>query len=331
MPWSWIAVVALSAVLSLVGTRAVLTYLRRHAILDHPNARSSHRVPTPRGGGLALIAVLVGIWAVITALAPDAPAGIWRVLAGAIVLAAIGWRDDRGGLPPLLRLIVQIGAVALGLSAFAGTGPVFQGLLPITLDRLAAGFLWLWFLNLFNFMDGIDGLTGGETVALGIGIAAVAAAMSAGHPLSLYGLAAAGAALGFLWWNWHPARVFMGDVGSVPLGYLLGWLLLALASHGFWMPALILPLYYLADATLTLLRRLLRGERVWEAHREHFYQRAVQAGLSHGAVVAVVLAAEAALIGLAAWPARTATWLVLPLAAGVVAALLAFLGRRRPH
>ena len=106
-----------------------------------------------------------------------------------------------------------------------------------------------------------------------------------------------GAAIGFLVWNWSPARIFLGDVGSVPLGYVLGFLLLDLAIRGWWKIALILPLYFLADATITLARRLLRGERVWQAHREHFYQQAVRRGLGHAAVVKRVIAADLMLIG----------------------------------
>jgi UDP-N-acetylmuramyl pentapeptide phosphotransferase/UDP-N-acetylglucosamine-1-phosphate transferase len=135
--------------------------------------------------------------------------------------------------------------------------------------------------------------------------------------------------LGFLAWNWSPARIFMGDVGSVPLGYLLGFLLLELAFRGGWLAALILPLYFLADATLTLGRRAVRGARVWQAHREHFYQRAVQAGRGHAAVVARVIAADLALI-LCAWAAqRGAGRAALAASAIVVAVLLWWLARPR--
>jgi UDP-N-acetylmuramyl pentapeptide phosphotransferase/UDP-N-acetylglucosamine-1-phosphate transferase len=138
-----------------------------------------------------------------------------------------------------------------------------------------------------------------------------------------------GASLGFLAWNWSPARIFMGDVGSVPLGYLLGFLLLDLAFLGEWLVALILPLYFLADASLTLARRALRGARVWQAHREHFYQRAAQGGLGHAAIVARVIVADLALI-LCAWAAETgAGWAALAAAVGVVAVLLWWLARPR--
>src|SRR6185312_3303856 len=160
---------------------------------------------------------------------------------------------------------------------------VFQGLLPPLADHLLAGLAWLWFINLFNFMDGIDGISGVEAAAIGLGTA-LAAWLAGTYQEIGCGLALAGAAAGFLVWNWHPARIFLGDVGSIPLGLVSGWLLLRLAIDGAWAPALILPSYYLADATLTLAKRLARGEKIWQAHRSHFYQRAVQAGLRHDQV-----------------------------------------------
>ena len=134
---------------------------------------------------------------------------------------------------------------------------MFQGWLPAALDMAAAALLWVWFVNLYNFMDGIDGIAGSETAAIGIGLALFAIAGIGNDPaLAAPAAVIAAAAIGFLVWNWAPARIFLGDVGSVPLGYLLGFLLLAAASRGHWKLALILPLYFLADATITLLRRL---------------------------------------------------------------------------
>jgi len=316
-------------VASLLGTRAALAYLERRGILDHPSERSSHDAPTPRGGGLALIAVLLAAWLVIALAAPGAELAVLWPLAAALGLALVSWRDDLRALPNTFRLAAHVAAVAAGMLALARTGPVFQGFLPFWLDRLASGFLWLWFVNLFNFMDGIDGITGSETVCLGVGAALVAAIAGLNTGLPLYGIAAAAAALGFLKWNWHPARIFMGDVGSVPLGYLLAFLLLEFAGAGLWAPALLLPLYYLADATITLGRRILQGERFWRAHRQHFYQRAVQSGLSHASVVEAIISANLALLGLALWASAASPWLPLVLGALVVAALLAFLGSRR--
>lgn len=200
-------------------------------------------------------------------------------------------------------------------------GPVFQGWLPPGPDAVAAALLWVWFANLFNFMDGIDGIAASEAAAVGLGLLLIGGAAEAGPAAAILG-----AALGFLIWNWAPARIFMGDVGSVPLGYALAFLLYELALRGDRAAALILPLYFLADATLTLLWRLARGERVWQAHRQHFYQRAVQRGLGHDAVVLCVIATDLVLIG-CAW-AVVSGWSVagLAVAALTVALLLVALG-----
>jgi UDP-N-acetylmuramyl pentapeptide phosphotransferase/UDP-N-acetylglucosamine-1-phosphate transferase len=217
--------------------------------------------------------------------------------------------------------------VAVTMAALPG-GALFQGWLPPGLDAIATALIWVWFINLYNFMDGIDGIAGSEAAAIGLGLALVAGAGAARPPeIALPGIAIAAAAIGFLVWNWAPARIILGDVGSVPLGYLLGFLLRELALRGWWKAALILPLYFLADATLTLLRRLARGERVWQAHREHFYQRAVQRGLGHAAVVVRVIAADAVLIA-CAWSAENISGFAgLAVAALTVALLLVVLGR----
>ena len=203
--------------------------------------------------------------------------------------------------------------------------------LPGPLDPfhlVAIGVVWIWWINLFNFMDGIDGLAGCEAAAIGAGLL-LFASVGAGADPALRALAAAvtGAAIGFLVWNWSPARIFLGDVGSVPLGYVLGFLLLGLAVRGNWRIALILPLYFLADATITLTRRILRGERVWQAHREHFYQQAVRRGLGHAAVAERVIAADLVLIG-CGWASENG-WgsISLAVSAATVAILLAALAR----
>ena len=328
-PMGWSAAVLFVAVLaaSLVGTRIVLWLLRRRSILDLPNERSSHRVATPRGGGLAVVAVLIVAWLAIgfTGTPDQTPTSL--ILCGAaLVLGVVSWIDDLKGLAVAWRLVVQAGTVAFAVLALPGGGPYFGGLLPAGLDAVAAGLLWLWFINLFNFMDGIDGLAGVETASLGAGVAGVAVIAGMGDATVLYGLTALAAALGFLKWNWQPARIFLGDVGSVPLGFLLGWLLLDLSAQGYWASALILPLYYLADASITLIRRGLGGATVWRAHREHFYQRAVDRGARHGAVVGAVVCANLGLIVLAALAALDWPWPALAGAAAVVSALLFHLG-----
>ncbi len=313
------------ALVSTALTRLVLAWLRRRAILDLPNERSSHVVPTPRGGGWGIMLTLLPAM-VLAALAGGAPPAAFPVLGGCCLLLAVSWADDRRNLTARLRLLTQAAAVAAGLAAMPADALILQGLLPLWGDRLVAGLAWVWFVNLYNFMDGIDGIAGSETAAVGIGVAAVALAAGLEPGPGWIGAAAAGAALGFLVWNWHPAKLFMGDVGSVPLGYVLGWLLLTLAGRGQWVAAVLLPSYFLADATITLLRRLIRGEQVWKAHREHFYQRAVQAGLSHARVVRRVIAADAALVALALAAVASGPAMLLP-GAAVVLALLRSLAR----
>jgi UDP-N-acetylmuramyl pentapeptide phosphotransferase/UDP-N-acetylglucosamine-1-phosphate transferase len=322
-PWLHFLVFAAALGASFALTGAVTRYLRQRAIFDLPNERSSHAVPTPRGGGWGVVLTVMPGWALIGRFT-DSADRMAVMLCGLALLAAISWTDDRRTLSPLPRLAAQVLAVAAGLGVLDPGLLVFQGWLPWMLDRLAAGVCWLWFINLFNFMDGIDGLAGSETAAVAGG--AGLALSLAGLPfpaLILQSLVVAGAGLGFLAWNWHPARVFLGDVGSIPLGYALGWLLLGLAGTGLWPAALLLPLYFLVDATVTLLRRLLRGERIWQAHREHFYQRAVQAGRSHAQVSRAVIVANLGLLLLAA-AAPWLGWPVLPLGALTVLALLGF-------
>ncbi|HEX7200389.1 MAG TPA: glycosyltransferase family 4 protein, partial [Dongiaceae bacterium] len=278
-----------TGVLACLMTRILIPILNSREILDRPNERSSHRVPTPRGGGIAVIGSVLLAW-IVLARTDSAPSGVLGIVLGAILLAAASWLDDLRDLSPVVRLLAQAAAVAIGIIVLPG---------PQDLLRLAAiGLVWIWWINLFNFMDGIDGLAGSEAAAIGAGLL-LFASVGAGADPALRAVAAAvtGAAIGFLVWNWAPARIFLGDVGSVPLGYLLGFLLLDLAARGHWTIALILPLYFVADATITLVRRLLRGERVWQGHREHFYQQAVRRGLGHAAVVKRVIAANLVLIG----------------------------------
>jgi UDP-N-acetylmuramyl pentapeptide phosphotransferase/UDP-N-acetylglucosamine-1-phosphate transferase len=320
------AVPAATLAISYGITGLVVGWLRHRAILDHPNDRSSHTIPTPRGGGWGIMLTLLPAWAAL-GWATGRMGFLIPVLAAMALLMAISWIDDRHNLSPVVRLPAQVGAVVLGLTTLPDDALIFQGLLPWVADRAVATLCWVWFINLFNFMDGIDGLAGTEAATVGSGIAVVALLAGLGPEPAWLGLALAGAALGFLGWNWHPARVFMGDVGSIPLGFALGWLLILLAASGHLAAALLLPLYFVTDATLTLLRRLSDGKRVWQAHREHFYQRAVQSGYRHSAVVRRVLATNLILVGLAAlsvaveWPA---------LAAGIAAVGVLLAALRRP-
>lgn len=329
--WVWSMAAPLGVLLlAALATRAVIGLLLRHAVLDHPNRRSSHAAPVPRGGGIAVMAAIVIGWIAYALTMPALLPVIGLLLAAAAGLAAISFLDDLFDLTATMRLLAQFLAVLLGMLVLADAGPVFQGLLPGWLDLLAAALLWLWFINLFNFMDGIDGLAGVQTVALALGLALVGAGAGTGANWQPPLLMLAAAAAGFLWFNWQPARLFLGDVGSVPLGYLLGFLLLSAAAAGQWAAALILPAYYLADASITLARRVLRGEKFWHGHREHFYQQAVRRGFSHATVSTMVAGGNALLILLAMLAAASHELPALAGAALVTAGLLGWLARARP-
>jgi len=334
MSWPGAAVTVFAVlVASFAGTRLALWALGRRAILDHPNERSSHVTPRPRGAGLAVIAVVVVAWGALGTGAPSFErTAILTVCAGALGLAVLSFVDDLRGISVGWRLLGQFAAVAVVLAATAERGSYFAGILSPSLDLLAAAVLWVWFVNLFNFMDGIDGIAGVETASIGFGVTCAALLAGIGQTPALLGLTVAAAALGFLWWNWEPAKVFLGDVGSVPLGFLLGWLLLDLSARGLWAAAAILPSYYFADATITLCRRAVRRAPVWRAHREHFYQRAVRRGRTHAAVASAVLVANVLLIALASLGAIGWTVPALLGAAAVVGILVLHLaGGRRPR
>jgi len=312
-----------------LATRVLIPVLRRRAVLDHPNQRSSHLAPTPRGGGIAVTGSVLLAWLVLYKTG-SVESLVIGIAFGTGLLAVVSWIDDLRGLSPGVRLAVQSAAVTIGILALPETRNPLEAWLGPALYFTAAGLIWIWWINLFNFMDGIDGLAASEAAAIGGGLLLFA---SVGHGVdpvaALLAAGIIGAAIGFLVWNWSPARIFLGDVGSVPLGYLSGFLLLALATRGRWKIALILPLYFLADATITLLRRLLRGERVWEPHRQHFYQQAVCDGLGHAAVVKRVIAADLLLIG-CGWAAENG-WGTASVGAAIaiVAALLVALARGR--
>lgn len=321
--------IAALAALSFGLTRALIPVLTRKALIDHPNERSSHVAPTPRGGGWAIVLPVLAIMT-FKLMTGEWPNVVWSVIVGAVVLSGISWLDDVRSLSVRLRLLVQLVAVAIVIGM---TPSAIIGSLPILLTVLAlVGLIlgWVWFINLYNFMDGIDGITGTQTIFICGGIAAVYWA-SGGYATGdvVLPLTIAGATAGFLYWNWSPAKVFMGDIGSVFLGFIVGWLLIGLLITGHWPAAIILPLYYLADATITLMRRTLRGDKFWQAHREHFYQRAHQAGLSHRDVVYRIAFGNLILVVLAVWSVNGAPLLALISAIGVTGILLFELARRR--
>lgn len=236
-------------------------------VLDHANERSLHSTPVPRTGGLAIAAGVGGTCALVGGDAREA-------LLAASGLLFVSFIDDVLSLPSLFRLVTHL-AAATGVLILMG--PRYEPALFIALVLVIA-----WFTNVFNFMDGSDGLAAGMAV-LGFGACAIAAHGEGFPALAVTCISIASATFAFLLFNFAPARIFMGDSGSIPLGFLAAAIGIGGWQHAIWeiwFPILVF-LPFLADATLTLVKRILRGEKVWQAHRDHYYQRAVRMGFGH--------------------------------------------------
>jgi UDP-N-acetylmuramyl pentapeptide phosphotransferase/UDP-N-acetylglucosamine-1-phosphate transferase len=293
-----------AAVLAVFLSAALLALLRpwlaRYA-MARPNARSSHREPTPQGGGIAVVAATLVVASGAVILSPTAQDDGGHLLAlsaATALLAVVGAIDDVRSLPAAARLAMQ--CIAVG--AVIATLPEDLRILPQApwwIERAGLFLAGVWLVNLVNFMDGIDWMTVAELVPVSGALVLLGLAGALTPLPSLVAAALLGAVLGFAPFNKPVAKVFLGDVGSLPIGLLLGWLLLQLAGQGHPAAALIFPLYYLLDATITLAARIARGERFWQAHRSHFYQRATDNGFSVPAIVAHVALVNLALAALA--------------------------------
>lgn len=318
------ATAASAGLLSGVVTWAIRPLLARIA-LAKPNARSSHRVPTPQGAGIAVIAatLIVAAAAITSAGTADMKIPI-AVFGATLFVGAVGLADDVHSIPVLPRLLLQGAAVAAVILATPENLRIVPAC-PLWLERGMLLLAGLWFVNLVNFMDGLDLMTAAEIVP--VAGAVVLLGWLGELPASTILTAAAlfGAMLGFAPFNRPVAKIFLGDVGSLPIGLLVGWCLLQLAWHQQYAAALLLPLYYLADATVTLLRRMARGEPFWAAHRTHFYQRATDNGFSVWRVVGEVFLLNIVLAALAIGSVKTSSAVVTSLLLGVGGIATAFL------
>jgi UDP-N-acetylmuramyl pentapeptide phosphotransferase/UDP-N-acetylglucosamine-1-phosphate transferase len=275
--------------------------LRRYALAT-PNVRSSHKLPTPQGGGIAVVAAMIIAVGAVVFLYPTFFNETWRlvvVLVAAITLASVGIADDIRPMRALPRLLLQALAVAAMLASLPDDLRVFA-VLPWWIERAFMLGALLWFVNLVNFMDGIDWMTVAEIVPVTGSLALFGISGALPPEATLVAAGLCGAMIGFAPLNRPTAQLFLGDVGSLPIGLCLGWLLLLLASRQHVAAAALLSLYYLADATITLLRRLVNGEPLTQAHRSHFYQRALVGGSSVNQIVGRVFAVNVILAGFAA-------------------------------
>lgn len=309
MPAMQAGAAVLSFVTAFVVLRILLSRFAGFA-LDEPNARSLHQRPVPRTGGIAILAGL----AISTGFGG---LEVWMPLAAALALAVVSFLDDLYGMPAAARLTAHLCAAAV---------VVWYVLSPMNLVALVfLGLAVAWITNLYNFMDGSDGLAGGMAVA-GFGTYGIAASLAGDSTLAVACWCVAAASAAFLIYNFHPARIFLGDVGSIPLGFLAG----GLGVVGWrddvwplWFPVLVFG-PFIGDATLTLAKRLLRRERVWQAHRDHYYQRLVQMGFGHRGTALIAYAVMAG-CGAAALAGRTQRPLVQVLVFAGASAGLAIL------
>jgi len=320
--------IAAAALLSAGIIPAIMPLLQRYA-LARPNARSSHRIPTPQGAGIAVISAtlaVAGTCAVVLGL--SAPVALFGAT---IFIALVGMADDIRSIPVLPRLLLQAAAVG-AILYFAPTELRIIPACPLWIERAFLLVAGLWFVNLVNFMDGLDLITVAEVVP--VAAAMVLLGWSGAYPQgpTLVAAALCGAMLGFAPFNRPVARVFLGDVGSLPIGLSLGWCLLQLAWHQQLAACVLLPLYYLTDATVTLFRRMIRREPFWAAHRSHYYQRATDNGFTVWQVIGEVFALNAVLATLAIASTRlqSPVVVILLVAAGMLAVVLTLYRFSRP-
>jgi Fuc2NAc and GlcNAc transferase len=286
-----VATFLLSALLTGVARRFALS----RGVLDVPNARSSHETPTPRGGGAAIVLSAVAAWIALGLIGVVQTHLVIALSGGGIAIAAIGLLDDRFRLSARVRLSVHFAAASWALVWLNGLPPIQVGEHVIVLGWAGhlLGLLGIvWTLNLFNFMDGIDGIAASEAIFVVCGGVLLVLVNEGRHSHPAIGLAFVAACCGFLLWNWPPARIFMGDVGSGFLGYVIA-VLAVIEAHESALALLvwlILGGVFFVDATVTLARRLLRGERLYVAHRTHVYQCLARRWRSHRRVTLGVLA-----------------------------------------
>jgi len=280
-------------IVSALLTGAVRRLALSQGVLDLPNERSSHSKATPRGGGVSLVLTITGA-SIALALVGALQKGLLLALLGGIAVAAVGFVDDRRAVAPSIRLVVHVAAGVLAVAALGGLPPLRIGTEIVDLGWAGHSLAVLgivWALNLFNFMDGIDGIAASEAVFVTLAGALLGLRQGGNTDLSSLGLVLAAACAGFLLWNWPPAKIFMGDVGSGYLGYVIA--VLALASTrdnpiALWV-WLILGGVFFVDATVTLVRRVIRGEPIHQAHRSHAYQWLARRWASHAKVTCAVL------------------------------------------
>ena len=276
-------------IVSIILTYGIRSYALKKSVLDIPNERSSHTVPTPRGGGAAIVMVFyMGLFYFQESIDSE----LFHALLCGMPVALIGLLDDIFTLSSRIRFLIQSISAGMALYFLGGVNSIDFVLFELQgwWLNILAFFAIVWLTNLYNFLDGIDGYAGSEAVTAGLGLF-----LLFGHPL---GLVIVAASVGFLLFNWHRASIFMGDIGSTTLGFIFGVFVFADTGDGSIYVWLVLLSLFWFDATLTLLRRYLNGERISQAHKKHAYQRLVQSGWPHDKVAGYAVMFNLLFLGL---------------------------------
>ena len=279
--------------ISFLSSFFLIKILRKKNVLDFPNQRSNHVTPVPRGGGIAvLLAIIVGyIGSTYNAIPMPTP----YILYAMIGLAVVSFIDDIRNINILMRLSIQLICCYFMVEMLFPEFLFFAGVFPPVIDKFFVTILWVGFINAFNFMDGINGISFIETASITIGFILLSFYFQMPNMSTQFAAIILFATSGFVFWNFKN-KIFLGDVGSVPLGFVLGFLLLELWQQVSCTFALILPLYYLADTSFTMIKRFINGEKIWQAHSQHFYQRAFRQSKSKKKVLSIILIGNVALI-----------------------------------
>ena len=329
---AWAVIVVASAGISAGAILILLPILVRH-LLAHPNARSSHKVPTPQGAGLAVMLAVLVVSALAAYLVPllTVPSLV-PVLAAASFLTLLGAIDDRHALCVSWRFIGQGSAALAIVLSLPEEVRLLPGLLPLGVERALLVIGTIGLVNAVNFLDGLDWMTVAEVVPITLAVAAMQALGVLPAGIGLLSLALLGAMLGFAIFNRHPASIFLGDAGSLPIGLCLALMLIYVADANL-AAALLLPMYMVADTAITLIRRMINREPFLSAHRSHFYQRAVSGGRSVPEVTTSIFVLSTALallaVGVGLANSVALDLIALTLGAAATAATLYWLGRGR--
>lgn len=302
-PWLWLSLISIVALTSAASVAWVRRLTLHHQILDVPNARSSHAQPVPRGGGIVIVVFTLFAWIMLGVFTAVQFESVLPTL-GAVAVAAISFVEDAtGSVSVTVRAAVHAiaaGLALIGLSLQAEIWLPLLGPFPITLVLLPVLFLCIVGLtNVYNFMDGIDGIAGGQAVVAGVGWC-ILGQLAGSMEIAVTGAVIAAASLGFLYHNWSPACIFMGDVGSTFLGFVLAVLCICSANFDSRLPfcGVLLVWPFVFDGLLCLFRRAIRGEAIWKPHRMHLYQRLVDSGWSHQAVSLLYIGLSSVGLGL---------------------------------